>query len=229
MYKAIGKLIVDANLQGKLTADWKRKVVSSSLKVTQVQSNGGLNPKRNAEGFTITSQHIEKDTIKSEAMIRSGISREIKSNKNVAMLGKYGSEKCTVYFHRIMNKCLTKHTLKDENIIIENVPNMVAFAIEKGTLTDVYMDELGIPKLPPGQHINRDNKVIQQKHACILTNEHTLREFRDYVQEKEDRLNPDNIEQQRLDRKDNCVSCKRSGEKRERNSRKITEGSELIG
>lgn len=198
--KAIEKLTADANLQGKLAADWKRKVVSSALKITQVMSNGGLNPKRNAEGFTITGQHIERETIKSTATIRSGILENANKNQNVAMLGKYGNPECTVDFHRIMNKCLTKQTVESENIIIENIPKMVAFAIVNGTVTDAYMDEIGIPKLQPDQHINRDNKVIQQKHACVLTNEYTLREFRDYLQAREDRLNPENIEQQRLDK-----------------------------
>jgi hypothetical protein len=85
----------------------------------------------------------------------------------------------TVDFELVMSKCTTPRSSAEYETLVRNVPAMVAKIRAEGRATDAYMDELGIPKLPEGQHVDRDGKVLCQQHAQVLL-EHAVKRFVDY-------------------------------------------------
>ena len=110
-----------------------------------------------------------------------------------------GFEHATVCLKTIMDQCYTPISPTDEQVLFLNAPEVMQHIRTEGCLTDLFLDSIGIPKLPDGRHIDRDGLVPWRRHAYMMSHAYSRTDFIDYIQIRNDNNDP-SIQQQRKDR-----------------------------
>ena len=64
--------------------------------------------------------------------------------------------------------------------IVTHAPEMIRYTKSNGVCADALMKELGMPRLPDGEHKDRTNLCISQSGPCIITNQETTERIRLY-------------------------------------------------
>jgi hypothetical protein len=89
-----------------------------------------------------------------------------------------------------MAQCYSDITEDAMDHMFLHAPEVIARVRSHGAVTDVFLDELGIVKLPEGSHINRDALVTWRQHAHVMSHTDSRAKFVDYLQMRADRNNP---------------------------------------
>ena len=162
-----------------VSAGYKEKLIFGSLHIVHALQNAAMTPEKIRRGYTICGQELAADEIS-------------------ASLQQFPDLKdSSVNFDVIMAECYTEISPDDKEIMVQNIPAMVAEFRRCGSVTDAFMDTLSIPKLPEDQHINRDGNVLSKQHAQLLTAPDTCRKFTDYLRIRGESRDPAVIESRR--------------------------------
>jgi len=85
-------------------------------------------------------------------------------------------------FYAQMSKCTTQISLKDMNVLVEQLPQMVAIMRARGSITEAEMDAAGIPNM---NHLDSDKKpkderALHKQRAVIMNKEDCISKYRNY-------------------------------------------------
>lgn len=110
-----------------------------------------------------------------------------------------GFEAATVCLKTVMDQCYTEITDEQEELLFIHAPEVIRQFRSEGSITDAFLDTLGIPKLPGDRHIDRDGLVPWRRHAYMLSHTYSKENFVNYLQIRNDNKNPV-LQQQKKDR-----------------------------
>ena len=99
----------------------------------------------------------------------------------------------------VMDQCYTPISPIDEQVLFLNAPEVIQHIRTEGCVTDLFLDSIGISKLPDGRHIDRDGLVPWRRHAYMISHAYSRTDYIDYIQIRNDNNDP-LIQQQRKDR-----------------------------
>lgn len=98
----------------------------------------------------------------------------------------FGHEESTVDSFRLLRHlCYSTFTDEELDNIHMHFPEMISIQKEKGRVTNVDLDRLGIAKLPEGEHKDRDALCLAQQGPLDLTHHETRVRETAYAQRKE--------------------------------------------
>ena len=154
-------------------AAYRAKLIFGALHITHALANQALTPAKVVRGYTICGQLMKK------------------GEKCAALQQFPDLAESTVDYEKIMDQSYTSFTDAEKLNMVKCIPAMVQQFRSGVKPTDSFMDNLNIPKLSPTEHKNRDNLVLWQQHAQVLTSAGTQAAFRDYL--LANRLNRDPV------------------------------------
>lgn len=111
----------------------------------------------------------------------------------------FGFEAATVCLKTIMDQCYTDITPEEEDLLFVHAPEVIRQFRSEGSVSDAFLDDLGIPKLPGDRHIDRDGLVPWRRHAYMMSHMNSKANFVNYLQIRNDNKNPV-LQQQKKDR-----------------------------
>ena len=92
-----------------------------------------------------------------------------------------GFEAATVCLKTIMDQCYTEITDEEEDLLFIHAPEVISHFRSEGSITDAFLDTLGIPKLPADRHIDCDGMVPWRRHAYMMSHTHSKKNFVNYL------------------------------------------------
>jgi hypothetical protein len=101
-----------------------------------------------------------------------------------------GYDHSTVCLETVLGLCYSQISTEDMDHMFLHAPEVIHKIRSDGAVTDVFLDDLGIVKLPDGIHINRDNLVTLRQHAHVMSHRDSKAKFVNYLQMRADRNNP---------------------------------------
>ena len=108
----------------------------------------------------------------------------------------FGRENSTVNFHHILtNLCYTSLKTGDLDTVMQNAAEMVEETRREGRLSNTFMDNLGMHKLPEGEHGDRDASCLAQHGPVCLTHAATRAREEVYTRRQEDAAQQKRVEQ----------------------------------
>ncbi|KAJ1422137.1 hypothetical protein B484DRAFT_433068 [Ochromonadaceae sp. CCMP2298] len=149
-----------ANSTVSFSSDKRKKIAHRVQCLVYILTNGGCLPKKVQRSFVVCGQQ-----------------REATDENDVTGAGFDGS----VDFDKVMGQCYTDIDGPSMQDLRARVPQMVAAICLHGEVTDVLMDQLGIPKLEGEDHVVRDHLVEWRKHARSISHEESQVTFVDYL------------------------------------------------
>jgi hypothetical protein len=165
-------------------AAYRAKLIFGALHITHALANQALTPAKVIRGYTICGQLMKK------------------GEKCAALQQFPDLAESTVDYDKIMDQSYTSFTDAEKFNMVLGIPAMVQQFRSGVKPTDSFMDNLNIPKLSPTEHKNRDNLVLWQQHAQVLTSAGTKAAFRDYLRANRLDRDPDAIAEKRQAEKD---------------------------
>lgn len=110
-----------------------------------------------------------------------------------------GFEAATVCLKTVIDQCYTEITEEEEDCLFIHAPEVIQRFRSEGSVTDAFLDSLGIPKLPGDRHIDRDGLVPWRRHAYMMSHRYSKENFVNYLQIRSDNNNPV-LQQQKKER-----------------------------
>jgi hypothetical protein len=101
-----------------------------------------------------------------------------------------GFEAATVCLKTVIDQCYTEITDEEEDLLFIHAPEVIQRFRSEGSVTDAFLDTLGIPKLPGDRHIDRDGLVPWRRHAYMMSHRYSKENFVNYLQIRSDNNNP---------------------------------------
>jgi hypothetical protein len=101
-----------------------------------------------------------------------------------------GFEAATVCLKTVIDQCYTEITDEEEDLLFIHAPEVIQRFRSEGSITDAFLDTLGIPKLPGDRHIDRDGLVPWRRHAYMMSHRYSKETFVNYLQIRSDNNNP---------------------------------------
>lgn len=101
-----------------------------------------------------------------------------------------GFEAATVCLKTVMDQCYTEITDEEEDLLFIHAPEVIRRFRSEGSVTDAFLDTLGIPKLPGDRHIDRDDLVPWRRHAYVMSHRYSKENFVNFLQIRLDNKNP---------------------------------------
>ena len=144
-----------ANDPKPVTHAMREKIVKGLEIIVYVSQNGYMTPSKARKGFTRVGFHT---TEKVEFPI-------------------LGYENSTVDFDVIMSQCYRKIPIETVNFIRENAPELIRRFQINGKLVKGDYQDVGIWQLLVNENfsmVSRDDKVIWQQHAQLMTHDRTV-------------------------------------------------------
>lgn len=101
-----------------------------------------------------------------------------------------GYDHSTVCLETVLSLCYSEISEEALDHMFLHAPEVIRKIRSDGAVTDVFLDDLEIVKLPEGMHINRDNLVTCRQHAHVMSHRDSEAKFVNYLQMRLDRNNP---------------------------------------
>jgi hypothetical protein len=101
-----------------------------------------------------------------------------------------GFEAATVCLKTVIDQCYTEITDEEEDLLFIHAPEVIQRFRSEGSVTDAFLDTLGIPKLPGDRHIDRDGLVPWRRHTYMMSHRYSKENFVNYLQIRSDNNNP---------------------------------------
>lgn len=86
--------------------------------------------------------------------------------------------------------CYSEISEEDLDHMFLHAPEVISKIRSDGAVTDVFLDDLGIVKLPEGTHIVRDNLMAWRQHAHVMSHSDSKAKFVNFLQIGPDKNNP---------------------------------------
>jgi hypothetical protein len=101
-----------------------------------------------------------------------------------------GFEAATVCLKTVIDQCYTEITDEEDDLLFIHAPEVIQRFRSEGSVTDAFLDTLGIHKLPGDRHIDRDGLVPWRRHAYMMSHRYSKENFVNYLQIRSDNNNP---------------------------------------
>lgn len=203
MKKAINEVKAKQS-EVSMTSAVETKMIKAAEVISFVQKNGYVTARKHAIGYEVKAI-VCKSTIK-EHLSRTFQLLHYYRNYTTSCLqqvcGQHvkpsaerkqsvlGFEHATVCLKTIMDQCYTPISPIDEQVLLLNAPEVIRHIRTEGCVTDLFLDSIGIPKLPDGRHIDRDGLVPWRRHAYMMSHAYSRADFIDYIQIRNDNNDP---------------------------------------
>ena len=159
-----------------IPAAYKKKLIFGAQHIVDALQNKAMTPEKVRKGYTICGQHL-------------------RGNAKCLALARYPSfQDSTVDFDAIMRECYSDISPVEFETMIAGIPQMVELIRQGKSPTDTFMDQLGIKRLGVEFHVDREDKVLWQQHALMITSRDSQDKFRDYLDDK----NPETIARRKV-------------------------------
>lgn len=132
----------------KVTAEFGRKIIYASEKISYVMKNDYFTASKITEGFVRTGQHV------------------IAASPNNLL---------TVDYHKIMSRCLSKISEEDYDNLESIRDRVVQKFRSEGRVTNGYLDELHATNT--GFILDRDDLTMCRQDACLITHVDTIARY----------------------------------------------------